>query len=134
MADKAYITPKVLKWARESASMSIEAAAAKVKVSSDKLKSWESGESQPTIKQAETLAKAYQYLVDNTKNRSIADPWIIAHAINEKACVVTKEEKVTASNSKKIKIPNVCDNMQVRWINDFQLIEELNVHFTCALR
>ena len=77
---------------------------------------------------------SHQFLVDNTRQRSLADPWVIAHGINEKACVVTKEEKVTAINSTKIKIPNVCDNMKVRLINDFQLIEELNLHFTCALR
>ena len=46
----------------------------------------------------------HKYLVDNTKQRSLADPWIIAHAIKEKACVVTKEEKVTAPNTTRIKI------------------------------
>ena len=75
----------------------------------------------------------HKNLVDNTKNRSLADPWIIAHAINENAIIVTKEEKVTASNSSKIKIPNVCDNMGVTWINDFQLIERLNIHFSCKI-
>jgi len=74
---------------------------------------------------------AHKYLVDNTKARSLADPWVIAHAIHENATVVTKEEKVTALNSTKIKIPNVCDNMGVRWINDFQMIEELNILFNC---
>lgn len=70
-------------------------------------------------------------LVDNTKSRSLADPWVIAHAIKENAIVVTKEEKITALNSNKIKIPNVCDNMGVKWINDFQLIQELGITFTC---
>lgn len=60
MADKAYITPNVLKWARESARMSIDIAAAKVSVKATKLQEWEEGVSQPTIKQAETLAKAYR--------------------------------------------------------------------------
>ncbi len=60
MADKAYITPKVLKWARESARMSEEVAAAKVSVSVVKLEEWESGTNQPTIRQAQTLAKAYK--------------------------------------------------------------------------
>lgn len=60
MADKAYITPKVLKWARESARMTEEIAAAKVSVSIEKLKEWEEGTNQPTIKQAQTLAKAYK--------------------------------------------------------------------------
>lgn len=60
MADKAFITPNVLKWARESARMTEETAAAKVTVPLDKLKEWEAGTSQPTIKQAQNLAKAYK--------------------------------------------------------------------------
>jgi Zn-dependent peptidase ImmA (M78 family)/transcriptional regulator with XRE-family HTH domain len=60
MADKAYITPKVLKWARESAKMSIESAAAKVSVDPMRLKEWEEGATQPTIHQGEVLAKAYK--------------------------------------------------------------------------
>ena len=84
------------------------------------------------------LQKIYSFnpihknLVDNTKARSLADPWVIAHALHENAIVVTKEEKVTALSSNRIKIPNVCDNMGIRWINDFQLIDELNIKFTCS--
>ena len=76
----------------------------------------------------------HKYLVDNTKQRSLADPWVIAHALKENACVVTKEEKVTALNTTRIKIPNVCDNMGIRWINDFEFVEELNIHFSCRLK
>jgi Zn-dependent peptidase ImmA (M78 family)/transcriptional regulator with XRE-family HTH domain len=60
MAEKAYITPNVLKWARESARMSEETAASKVPVSIEKLKEWEEGTEQPTIHQAEILAKSYR--------------------------------------------------------------------------
>ncbi len=60
MADKAYITPNVLKWARESARISEITAADKVRVPVEKLKDWEEGINQPTIRQAETLAKAYR--------------------------------------------------------------------------
>lgn len=73
-------------------------------------------------------------LVDNIKQRSLADPWVVAHAIHEKACVVTKETKNTTTNSSRIRIPNVCDNMKVRWINDFQFIEEMNLHFSCVVK
>ncbi len=76
----------------------------------------------------------HKNLVDNTKARSLADPWVIAHAINENAIVVTKEEKVTALSSTRIKIPNVCDNMGIRWINDFDFIHELGIQFTCLIR
>ena len=61
MADKAFITPNVLKWARESARMTEETAAAKIpKLTAEKLKEWEDGTSQPTIRQAQILAKAYK--------------------------------------------------------------------------
>jgi Zn-dependent peptidase ImmA (M78 family)/DNA-binding XRE family transcriptional regulator len=60
VGDKAFITPNVLKWASESARMSEATAAAKISVSVEKLKEWEGGLSQPTIKQAQTLAKAYK--------------------------------------------------------------------------
>lgn len=60
MADKAFITPNVLKWARESARMTEETAAAKVPVVVDRLKKWENGTDQPTISQARKLAKAYK--------------------------------------------------------------------------
>jgi hypothetical protein len=76
----------------------------------------------------------HKNLVDNTKGRSLADPWIIAHSMTETATVVTKEEKVTAINSTRVKIPNVCDNMGVRWINDFEFIAEAGIQFSCRLK
>ena len=75
----------------------------------------------------------HKNLVDNIKSRSLADPWVIAHAMYEGATVVTKEEKVTALNSNKVKIPNVCDNMGIHWINDFEMIERLGIKFNCYL-
>lgn len=60
MAEKAYVTPKVLKWARESAKMSLEQAASKVNKTAEQLSAWEEGEELPTIKQAEKLAKSYR--------------------------------------------------------------------------
>jgi len=60
MAEKAYITTKVFKWARESAKMTEEIAASKVAVSIEKFKDWEAGNDYPTIRQAQTLAKAYR--------------------------------------------------------------------------
>jgi Zn-dependent peptidase ImmA (M78 family) len=59
MSDRAFVTPKILKWARESARRPIEAAAAKVNIPVERLIEWEEGVSQPTIKQAEILAKFY---------------------------------------------------------------------------
>ncbi len=74
----------------------------------------------------------HQFLVDNTKGRSLADQWVIAHAMTENAIVVTKEEKRTAANSDKIKIPNVCEAMGVRCITDFEMLDELGIKFSCT--
>jgi len=74
----------------------------------------------------------HQHLVDNIKGRSLADPWVIAHAMAQQACVVTKEKKQTARTDR-IRIPNVCEKMSVRCIDDFQFIEELNIRFSCSM-
>src|SRR5688572_11732833 len=60
MNNKAYITPNVLKWARESARMTLEVAAAKISITAEKLAQWEEGNGQPTIRQAQALAKSYK--------------------------------------------------------------------------
>ncbi len=110
----------------------------------DELSKWLKKSKIPIVKINEPITKCLQNiytanpihktLVDSSKNRSLADPWVIAHAIHENATVVTKEEKVTAANSNRIRIPNVCDNMGVRWINDFQFIDELKINFSCSIK
>ena len=60
MAERANITPEVLKWARETAKMTEEVAAQKINVKTEKIIEWEKGESQPTINQAMKLANKYQ--------------------------------------------------------------------------
>jgi len=89
---------------------------------------------------SECLKKIYdsnplhQYLVANSSQHSLADPWIIAHAMNQNAVVVTKEIKDTFNNPTRIKIPHVCDNMNVRWINDFEFVEEIGIQFSCSIK
>lgn len=56
---RAVLNPALLKWARETAGLSIEAAAAKAGVTPMQLSRWESEEAQPTVRQARLLAKAY---------------------------------------------------------------------------
>jgi Zn-dependent peptidase ImmA (M78 family)/transcriptional regulator with XRE-family HTH domain len=60
MADKAYINPQVLQWARKTARMTVEDAAAKSGVKLERYLSWESGEDQPTIRQAQKLARDFR--------------------------------------------------------------------------
>jgi len=109
----------------------------------DDLSNWLKGSKIPIRKIDENVTRCLKniystnplnkFLVDNIKQRSLADPWVIAHAINEGAIVVTKEEKITVLNSKRIKIPNVCENMKVTCINDFQMINELHLKFICEI-
>ena len=75
------------------------------------------------------VLKAFPRLVDTTKDRSMADPWVIAHALAEGATVVTKE-MVTPPGSKRIKIPDVCDVFKVRCINDFDFVREVGITFS----
>jgi Domain of unknown function (DUF4411) len=74
----------------------------------------------------------HEQLVDNKKGRSLADPFVIAHAITQSACVVTKESMVTQSD-KRIRIPNVCVKMGVKCINDFEMIRQLGLRFSCQI-
>lgn len=57
------VTPEVLRWARESAGMSAQAAADALKlksVTAQTIEEWEAGEGGPTYPQLEKLAKAYR--------------------------------------------------------------------------
>ncbi len=83
------------------------------------------------LKELYAKDKSHQYLANNIKNRSIADPWVIAHAMAENAIVVTKEYLSNSPNTQKIKIPDVCKNMNIRWIDDFEFIKEVNIKFIC---
>ena len=75
----------------------------------------------------------HKYLVSSNEIHSKADPWVITHTINEKATVVTKEKKDFIKKQTKIKIPHVCDNMNVKWIDDFRFIQEVNIKFLCEM-
>ena len=55
-----------------------------------------------------------------------ADPWGIAHGLVSGGTVVTQETRVPAKSTK-VKIPNVCDEFGVRWINTYQMLRELGV-------
>ncbi|PVZ68217.1 DUF4411 family protein [Pelagibaculum spongiae] len=57
-----------------------------------------------------------------------ADPWIIAKAKSINAAVVTHESSLSHS-TKKVKVPNVCRQFDVRCINTFQFLRELEARF-----
>ena len=75
------------------------------------------------------IVEKHRELVDTKKDRSIADPWVIAHAMAEKATVVTKE----GFAPRRIKIPDVCSALRVRCVDDFQFLREAGVRFSASL-
>jgi len=79
----------------------------------------------------EILAR-FPRLIDSSKGRSMADPWVIAHAMADAAIVVTKELPVPRT-SEKIKIPTVCEAFGVEWMDDFAFIDEVGIRFSATL-
>ena len=75
------------------------------------------------------IMASHPELVKENKGRSMADPWVIAHAMAENAIVVTTE----MPGSRKIKIPDVCAAYNVPWIQETDFAREINVHFSAQI-
>ena len=76
------------------------------------------------------IMKKYPRLVDSTRGRSIADPWVIAHAQSENAVVVTTEQTAP----KRIKIPDVCAKENIPCIDIHDFVKHLNIEFTAKVK
>lgn len=57
MGNEALIKPKIIEWARERLNLPLRSIARKISTKEEVLKSWEDGESNPTFRQAQKLAK-----------------------------------------------------------------------------
>ena len=77
------------------------------------------------------ILRDFERLVDDTKQRSLADPWVIAHAKAANAVVVTKEQP--SNSPKRIKIPDVCRALGVPWMDDFQFCQEIGIRFEARI-
>jgi hypothetical protein len=66
-------------------------------------------------------------IIDPRKNRSGADPVVIAVAMTRSMTVVTGERK--ANSLKKPKIPDVCDHFNVPWCNIAGMFRGLKLQF-----
>ncbi len=60
-----------------------------------------------------------------------ADPWIIAKASTINATVVTHESRLDPK-TRKVKIPNICQQFKVPCMNTFQFLRELQAQFVLA--
>lgn len=72
--------------------------------------------------EAAAILAVFPRLVDTRKNRSIADPFVIAVAMVKSATVVTGER--ASGTADKPRIPNVCSHFGVKCINMLQLIRD----------
>jgi hypothetical protein len=55
------------------------------------------------------------------------DGWVVAHVMDTGGTVVTQESE--RSKTAKVKVPTVCRNLNVRCINTFVMLDELNAAF-----
>lgn len=53
------VTPEVLQWARVTAGMDVDTAASRIGVKAERLREWETGKKDPTIKQLRSMSDAY---------------------------------------------------------------------------
>jgi len=58
----------------------------------------------------------------------LADPWLIAFAMSNNWTIVTYE-KSEPNRKNRIKIPEVCNQFGVRYINTIEMLRELNENF-----
>ncbi len=56
-----------------------------------------------------------------------ADPWLIAHAKDNNYVIVTHERP--SQSTTKIKIPDICNGLGVKWINTFEMLRDENAKF-----
>jgi len=56
---EAFVTPELVTWARQREGLSAEKAAHRIKVKPDRFESWEKGVARPSLRQAQTLAQAF---------------------------------------------------------------------------
>lgn len=76
---------------------------------------------------AASVLAEHPRLVDTLRNRSRADPFVIATAIHQRAVVVTGE--IATNKIGKPRIPDVCRAKGIRCINFLELIRDLHLSF-----
>ena len=76
------------------------------------------------------FANVSEYVVDNYKGHQAAeflrggDGWVIAHALESGGTVVTQES--VKSKKGRIKVPTVCKRLNVRCLDTFKMLDEMN--------
>lgn len=87
------------------------------------------GADQAVQRQVGNIAQFVQNNYETAQSKyflDAADPWIIAHADLDKGVVVTLEQ-LAPSNSKRVKIPNICKHFNVPYMNTYFMLRKLGV-------
>ena len=63
-----------------------------------------------------------------SKFAGVADGWLIAYAQAHNAVVVT-HEKFDVRAKSRVFIPNVCQQFRVPYLNTYEMLRQLGVHF-----
>ncbi|MEZ5453589.1 MAG: DUF4411 family protein [Thiothrix sp.] len=58
-----------------------------------------------------------------------ADPWLIAYAVTH-GCLLVTHERPVGEGSKKVKIPNVCAEFQVAYLDTFTMLRQEQAVFS----
>lgn len=74
------------------------------------------------------ILRNHKKLIDTRRNRSGADPFVIALALVHGLTVVTAENLSTSLE--RPKIPDVCNALDIRWINMLKLFREQGWSFS----
>lgn len=73
------------------------------------------------------ILRDHKKLIDTRRNRSGADPFVIALALVENLTVVTAEN--LSNSPERPKIPDVCEALGIRWLNMIELFRERGWQF-----
>ncbi len=84
---------------------------------------------------ADFIENNYENASEKEQFLRYADPWVIAQAKANELTVVTAEarnpnesiNKATYKTNGRIKIPNVCEKLDIPWIDTFELLRRLDV-------
>lgn len=55
----------------------------------------------------------------------LADPWLVAYAMNQ-GCKIVTYEKSQPNSKKRIKIPEVCNQFNVSYVDTIEMLRQLN--------
>lgn len=91
-----------------------------------------SEQAQPNLVSLVTYAGYAEDPTDEEVAKMGRDPFLISYAVADSAqrCIVTTEVSKPSRQRANRHVPDVCNTLGIRWINNFQLIHELN--FTTA--